>query len=146
MIDFLANYGIEIFLSLLTAGLLGLCKYFHGEMKKYKDLIEKADQDEINKMIDKKLEPVVASIDDLNDRFDKAKKHDEDSLHLIVDGYKHRLITLCRHYIARGYMTGDEYAQLSELYKIYHELGGNSQGTDYYEKATSLEVKGQAQE
>lgn len=142
MIEFFTEYGIEIVLSLLTTGLLGLCKHFYGEMKKYRRLAEQANQDEINAMIDKKLEPVVAEIEELKEHLRLDEELEEKHMLLIIEDYKQRLITMCRHLILQGYMTDDEYTQLSDLYKIYHDLGGNGQGTDYYKKARGLEVKG----
>lgn len=60
---------------------------------------------------------------------------------LIISSYKYRLTQLCKQYIAQGYMTQDQYDQLTEFYKLYTALGGNGQAKQYYEKTITLEIK-----
>ena len=38
-------------------------------------------------------------------------------------------------------MTQDEYDQLTEFFKLYSSLGGNSQAKEYYEKTVKLEIR-----
>ena len=54
--------------------------------------------------------------------------------------YKYQLINTCKTYIAQGRMTQYQFDRLTELHKIYHSLGGNSQGDLYYKKAISLPI------
>ena len=54
--------------------------------------------------------------------------------------YKYQLINSCKKYISQGFITQYQFDRLSELHKIYHDLGGNSQGDMYYEKATQLKI------
>ncbi len=54
--------------------------------------------------------------------------------------YKYQLINSCKKYISQGFITQYQFDRLSELHKIYHDLGGNSQGDMYYEKATGLRI------
>jgi hypothetical protein len=44
---------------------------------------------------------------------------------LIVDSYKYRLTQLCHLYLGKGFMTFDEFEQLTEMYTLYTGLGGN---------------------
>ena len=53
MVEFLSKYGIELVMSLITAGALAFCKYMHSQMKNYKKLLEEKDHDELNNEIDK---------------------------------------------------------------------------------------------
>ena len=55
MVEFLSKYGIELVMSLITAGALAFCKYMYGQMKNYKKLLEEKDHDELDDEIDKKL-------------------------------------------------------------------------------------------
>ena len=52
--------------------------------------------------------------------------------------YKYQLINSCKKYISQGYITQYQFDRLSELHKIYHDLGGNSQGDLYFQRATTL--------
>lgn len=60
---------------------------------------------------------------------------------LIIASYRYRLVQLCKIYIHQGYMTQDQYDQLTEFYKLYTALGGNGQAQDYYEKTIKLEIR-----
>ena len=59
---------------------------------------------------------------------------------LIVDSYKFRLIQLCKTHLRDGYITQDAFEQITEMYKLYHGLGGNGQAQDYYERVMELEI------
>ena len=48
------------------------------------------------------------------------------------------LYRLTRKVFARGSITPEEIDELENIYKPYHALGGNSTGTDYYERAKAL--------
>lgn len=54
--------------------------------------------------------------------------------------YKYQLINSCKKYISQGFITQYQFDRLSELHKIYHDLGGNSQGDMYFQKATALHI------
>ena len=54
--------------------------------------------------------------------------------------YKYQLINSCKKYISQGFITQYQFDRLSELHKIYHDLGGNSQGDMYFQKATALDI------
>ena len=54
--------------------------------------------------------------------------------------YKRLLIDTCKDYISHGKMTQYQFDRLTEWYKIYKELGGNSQGDLYYKKAVALPI------
>ena len=55
--------------------------------------------------------------------------------------WRYRIRQLCHAYIARGYMSYDEYLQLQEMYNIYAAIGGNGQTKELYEKTIELEIK-----
>ena len=56
--------------------------------------------------------------------------------------WRYRIRQLCHAYLARGYMSFDEYSQLQEMYNIYSAIGGNGQTKELYEKTVStLEIK-----
>ena len=141
MVEFLSKYGIELVMSLITAGALAFCKYMHGQMKNYKKLLEEKDHDELNDEIDKKLEPIVQEIEELRKYIREVDVNENNRINLIISSYKFRLIQLCQIYLRQGYMTSDQYEQLSEFFKVYSGLGGNGQAKQYYDKAMELPVK-----
>ena len=141
MVEFLSKYGVELVMSLITAGALAFCKYMYGQMKNYKKLLEEKDHDELDDEIDKKLEPIVQEIEELRKYIREVDVNENNRINLISSSYKFRLIQLCQIYLHQGYMTGDQYEQLSEFFKVYSGLGGNGQAKAYYDKAMQLPVK-----
>ena len=69
-----------------------------------------------------------------------TKKNDK-NLELIINSYKFRLIQLCKTHLRDGYISQDEFDQVTEMYKLYHGLGGNGQAQDYYERVMELEIR-----
>ena len=141
MVEFLSKYGIELVMSLITAGALAFCKYMHSQMKNYKKLLEEKDHDELNDEIDKKLEPIVQEIEELRKYIREVDVNENNRINLIIASYRFRLVQLCQIYLHQGYMTNDQYEQLSEFFKVYSGLGGNGQAKAYYDKAMQLPVK-----
>lgn len=138
--NFLAEFWPEILLSLATAGALGACRYFIGQMKKYKTLLEKQDNNELDHRIETKTEPIVEEIEQLRDYIRNMETEDKKKMDLILSSYKFRLTQLCKQYLHRGQMTTAEYEQLNEFYTVYSGLGGNGQAKDYYEKAVKVDI------
>ena len=141
MVEFLSKYGIELVMSLITAGALAFCKYMHGQMKNYKKLLEEKDHDELSDEIDKKLEPIVQEIEELRKYIREVDVNENNRINLIIASYRFRLVQLCQIYLRQGYITSDQYEQLSEFFKVYSGLGGNGQAKAYYDKAMQLPVK-----
>lgn len=139
--EFLSKYGLELVMSLITAGALAFCKYMHSQMKNYKKLLEEKDHDELNNEIDKKLEPIVQEIEELRKYIREVDVNENNRINLIIASYRFRLVQLCQIYLHQGYMTNDQYEQLSEFFKVYSGLGGNGQAKAYYDKAMQLPVK-----
>ena len=141
MVEFLSKYGLELVMSLITAGALAFCKYMHSQMKNYKKLLEEKDHDELNDEIDKKLEPIVQEIEELRKYIREVDVNENNRINLIIASYRFRLVQLFQIYLRQGYMTSDQYEQLSEFFKVYSGLGGNGQAKAYYDKAMQLPVK-----
>lgn len=54
---------------------------------------------------------------------------------------RNSLMRSCSEYISRGYATMEEKATISDQYKSYHDLGGNSFITDMVEQVKELPLK-----
>ena len=141
MVEFLSKYGLELVMSLITAGALAFCKYMNSKMKNYKKLLEEKDHDELDDEIDKKLEPIVQEIEELRKYIREVDINENNRMNLIIASYRFRLVQLCQIYLRQGYITSDQYEQLSEFFKVYSGLGGNGQAKAYYDKAMQLPVK-----
>ena len=59
--------------------------------------------------------------------------------------WRYRIRQLCHVYIARGYMSYDEFSQLQEMSNIYAAIGGNGQTKELYERTMKVEIKTDAE-
>lgn len=161
--EFLIEHFIEIFFGLVSAGALGFSKYLLNQIKEYKRLLELRETENIAKSIDDKIAPVKTELEkkidlvldkvaelefitkeQINSTKDEIKElSNEEHYHMeqIVRSWRFRLQQLCELYLDQGYMTNAQFTQLSEMYALYHKLGGNGQITDYYEKTKKLDIK-----
>lgn len=137
---FIAAYGTEILLALVTAGALAFCRYLWKQVKQYRALLTNQEQDQLEEAIDKKVQPIIEEIEELRLYIRKTESAESEHMKLIISSYKFRLTQLCKVYIRQGYMTQDQYDQLTEFYKLYTALGGNGQAKEYYEKAIKLPI------
>ena len=161
--EILTEYGLEIFFGLVSAGLLAYCKNLWAQKKE----LEKHKEEDMTRlhrqMILDEIEPITAelvrikselqtNINTLKSEADHThasmykdlelvtKKNDK-NLELIINSYKFRLIQLCKTHLRDGYITQDAFDQVTEMYKLYHGLGGNGQAQDYYERVMELEIR-----
>lgn len=47
----------------------------------------------------------------------------------------------CERAIRRGYTTLMEFDNITELYNVYHSMGGNGTGTELYERVRKLPIR-----
>ena len=139
--EFIAANWASILLSLITAGALAFCRWTWKQMKTYRSLLEEKEQNQLDDTIDAKLEPVIHEIEELRQYIRKVDIEEERKLNLIIASYRYRLVQLCRIYLKQGFMTQDQFEQLSEFYKMYHGLGGNGQAEEFYDKTRALPIK-----
>lgn len=141
MAEWLATNWGSILLSLVTAGALAFCRWTWKQMKNYKRLLEEQENDQLEEVIDEKLVPILTEIEELRAYIRNVDSLNTHHLNLIIASYRYRLVQLCRLYLRQGYMSTDQYEQLNEFYNLYHELGGNGQAQDFYERATRLPIR-----
>ncbi len=141
MLTFVTEHLIEIFFGLVSAGALGFCKYLHNQLKNYKKLLEEKEDTELEKTIDSRIEPIQKEIEELRKYIMETKDIEQNHMQLIISSYKFRLVQLCKAYIKQGYMTQEQYDQLSEFYRVYSGLGGNGQAKEYYDLAQELPIR-----
>ena len=141
MFQFFAENWASILLSLVTAGALAFCRWSWKQMKTYRSLLDEKEQNQIDDKIETKLEPIVNEIEQLRDYIRGIDVEENRKLGLIIASYRYRLVQLCKLYLRQGYMTQDQFEQLSEFYKLYHGLGGNGQAEEFYDKTRALPIK-----
>ena len=168
--EILTKYALEIFFGLVSAGALAFCKHLYGKNKKLEEM-QKADQNrQYRQMILDEIEPIINEITRLKseitavdtnakvaltqfkteaditkqhmyDDLNKIQVKNEENFKLIINSYKFRLIQLCKTHLRDGFITESDFEQITEMYKLYHGLGGNGQAQEYYDKVLELEIK-----
>lgn len=141
MFAFITEHIVEILFGLISAGALAFCRYLYKQLMAYKKMLQEKENNDIVELIDEKLKPIVEDIEELRTYIRKIEDKERKDLTLIIASYRFRLVQLCKIYIKQGYMTQDQYDQLTEFYKLYHSLGGNGQAKEYYEKTMELEIR-----
>lgn len=123
-----------------TAIASALVAFFAKQSKTYKKALEEEQARGVRQVVQDELEPVIEEIHRLHERIERTENSDEIHWGLILEQYKFRLIQLCKTYLRQGYMTQEQYDQLSEFYRIYSGLGGNGQAQEYYQRVLRLEI------
>ena len=141
MFAFITEHIVEILFGLISAGALAFCRYLYKQLMAYKKMLQEKENNDIVELIDEKLKQIVEDIEELRTYIRKIEDKERQDLTLIIASYRFRLVQLCKIYIKQGYMTQDQYDQLTEFYKLYHSLGGNGQAKEYYEKTMELEIR-----
>lgn len=138
---FIVEHLVEIIFALISAGALAFCRYLYKQLRAYKQLLNDKKYEDLDDRIDEKLKPILDDIEEIRGYIRKTENKEKRDLELIIASYRFRLVQLCKLYIKKGYMTQDEYDQLTEFFKLYSSLGGNGQAKEYYEKTVKLEIR-----
>lgn len=145
METFLAEWGLELILGLIAAGITGYFKWQSSKLKKkltdYETMLNERNTAEHMEMVEAKLEPIYEELEELRTYIRETQNIEKAHMTLIIASYRFRLIQLCKEFIKQGYMTYAQYEQLTEFYKLYVGLGGNGQAKNFYEKASALPIK-----
>lgn len=149
MVPFLVEWGLEIFVSVITALILGYFTYqatqYRQKKQQYQELVREQEIQKAEIIIDTKLEPIYQELEELRTYVRETQNIEKTHMALIVASYRFRLIQLCKQYIHQEYMTTTQYEQLTEFYKLYVGLGGNGQAKSYYERAIALPIHDEEQ-
>lgn len=116
-------------------------KHMEHQSQKIQSYDEDAMLDKINEAITKANEPLKAELALLNNKLTVFQKDFINNKEQNLLFYKYQLINACKKYLAQGYLSQYQFDSLSELHKIYHNLHGNGQGDEYYNRAIALPIK-----
>ena len=168
--EIINKYALEIFFGLVSAGALAFCRHLYKQNKELKDLKEEEKTRQHRKMILDEIEPIIDEITRLKNEINQFEskgavvikdiQHAEEDAHekmykdleathaetlkafeLIINSYKFRLIQLCKTHLRDNFITESDFEQITEMYKLYHGLGGNGQAQEYYERVLKLEIR-----
>ena len=166
----LANYGIELLFGLISAGALAFCRYLWKQNKELGRLQKEEENRKYRQMIIDEIEPIIAELNTAEEEIKKIKKQgrttidglenaekckheemyadlkkiqeeNERRFALILNSYKFRLIQLCKYHLRDGYITQEDYDQVSEMHTLYKSMGGNGQAEEYFLKVQKLNTK-----
>lgn len=144
MVAFLAEWGLELILGIISAAVMGVLGWYTAKLKKQlkfaEDYAKEQEQKKVNESIETKTQPIYDELENLRSYVRDNEIKSEKMWALVIDSYKFRLIELCKVHLADGFMTQAEYDQLTEFYKVYTGLGGNGQAKQYYDKTIILPV------
>ena len=168
--EVIIKYAVDIIFGLISTCLLWSCRNLFAKDKKLKELQEEEKNRQYRQMILDEIEPIINELTHLKNELntltlqgktklddllheaadvkaqmyaDLEKTHQEtlDALDLIINSYKFRLIQLCKTHLRDDYISESDFERITEMYKLYHGLGGNGQAQEYYEKVLRLEIK-----
>ena len=139
LIPILISVGSSIIISILSAVMV----YFSKQAKMYRSLYNQNQKENLRNTIREEVEPIYEELGRLSARVESCESREHRDVEAILQSYKFRLVYLCKTYLRQEYITQDQFDQLSEFYKVYHNLGGNGQAQEYYERASALPIKGE---
>ena len=128
--SFFVEHWVSLLFGLLSIAIVSYCRFLNKKFHKFIEFEERKREEEIQQMIATALCPIKEDLIKSAVKFESIKQ-----------SYRYRLISLCEIYLDRGYLTPKEYSGLTEMWKVYHDLGGNSQAEDYYHKVEKLPVR-----
>lgn len=142
MSEGLNGYWLEIIFGLISALIMWIIHRLSSEVNKYKKLLDKKENEELEKTITEKLKPIHEDIKAIREQM---ATYDLKARHEVEQNMKYYAILLqddCEYYVSRGYVTHKEFNRLAELLHIYEELGGDGKIHDLYHKVLNLPVRG----
>ena len=162
MMEVLIEHATEILLAVVTSMSVAYAKHLNDQKKKFEQIMQEDKNRQYRQMILDEIEPIIEELKSLSnqvsmglsdlrkesndaythmyDDLNKIVNENNKNLELIINSYKFRLIQLCKTHLRDGWITQDDFDQVSEMYKLYHGLGGNGQAHEYYEKVMELDV------
>ena len=163
MVNFFLENWTSLALSLCSAGALAFCRYVWKQKKLLENELQANQNQQYRQMVLNEIQPLIDEIHLIkenlkqeisrlenlsksehtkmyNDLEAEVEKYHHD-LGLITNSYKFRFIQLCKSHLSDGYISNEDFEQLTEMYKLYTGLGGNGQAKEYYEKVLKLPIR-----
>lgn len=164
----LGKYALEVIFGLISAGALWFCKCLWAKNKELEKLQKEEENRKYRQMIVDEIDPIIADLhqaeedikkikaqgaqtiagiesvekanhDEMYADLKKIQEENERRFALILNSYKFRLIQLCKYHLKDGYISTEDFEQVSEMYALYKSMGGNGQAEEYFKKVTALD-------
>ena len=143
----IVSYIASIAMTLITAFLLFCFRRLYKEMGTNKQYKKEQERQKIKELIHEETQPILNELEELYHRvegieydIENCERQERQDIAAIRVSYRFRLISLCKTYIHKGYMTTAEYEQLSEFFRVYEGIGGNGQAKEWYDRACELSI------
>lgn len=143
----IVSYIASIAMTLITAFLLFCFRRLYKEMGTNKQYKKEQERQKIKELIHEETQPILNELEELYHRvegieydIENCERQERQDIAAIRVSYRFRLISLCKTYIHKGYMTTVEYEQLSEFFRVYEGIGGNGQAKEWYDRACELTI------
>lgn len=151
MWEYILEHAIDLIFAGVSTLLAIITKNALNDKRKAEEAMRAKEHADTKAMIQQEIRPVIEELHRLEKQIQEVKSKEQEDVQkiqkdiekdvgLILASYKFRLIQLCTAYLKQGYMTPDQFNQLSEFYKVYHGLNGNGQAQEYYERAIKLPI------
>ena len=164
----LGKYALEVIFGLISAGALWFCKCLWAKNKELEKLQKEEENRKYRQMIIDEIDPIIADLHQAEEDIKKiktqgaqtiagietAEKANHDEMYadlkkiqeenerrfaLILNSYKFRLIQLCKYHLKDGYISTEDFEQVSEMHALYKSMGGNGQAEEYFKKVAALD-------
>lgn len=112
---------------------------FQTRLKPTQDEIEHL-KDDVTEILNS-LKAQGVDLANINERLAEIEVKENHLEHETRCAWRYRIRQLCHVYMARGYMSFEEFQQLQEMYNLYAAIGGNGQTKELYERTICLEIK-----
>lgn len=101
----------------------------------------KKDRDEREEALIDNIQVLSSGIDDISKEISELKDTSIDNRVGIRHSLRYTLFQDMKHAIERGYTYIDEFNEITTLYSVYTQLGGNGAISLLYERYKALEIK-----
>lgn len=132
--EILSGYLIEIIFALFSSLVFWVIHHLSAEIKKYKELLDKQENEVLENILNTKLAPIENSLQSINTEVGNIKKQN-------AKYYATLLQHDCENYLNKGSVNQQEFNKTSELLHIYEGLGGNGRIHDLWAKVLQLPMK-----
>lgn len=98
-------------------------------------------EETIKAAVKEELEPIKAQYVEVAARLNNNESQIRLMLNQDMEFYRQTLISECKQWLVKGYITKDGFERLAGLHRIYKAFGGNSDGDMIYDKTIKLDIK-----
>lgn len=136
----------EIVIAVILFIVGAICRKTQKDFQDYKETMSKQSDADLRAKIQDEIQPIAEGIHRLQKRLEEIEDKECEDVKMILESYKYRYISLCKRFIAQGYLTQEQNEQAMEMFKVYTNLGGNGQAAEYHYRIMQLPIRKASQE